>query len=251
MPLRAAVIVVLLVVLITAWATNVRRRKGDTALVARTRALQTYAQYVQATTEQVRSEVARELHDELGGLFVVSKMDIDWITRQLPDADEALKAKLTQLSSSLDAGLAIERRLVERLHPSILDHLGIYAALQWQLKESCTAVGVAAVSRVPDDGPTLPATAAIIVFRVGQDAIARALAAKDVSRIELDAGIVAGAFELTIADNGRAPGPAHELLAWSVSQRAGSFGGTSVIEDRPDGSSRVVVRIPVTRLMNA
>ena len=251
MPIRAAVIVVFLVVLITVWAMSSKRRRVGADLEARARSLQSFARHVQTTTEQVRREIARELHDQLGGLFVASKMDLDWIARRLPDADATLKAKLAQVSSSLDAGLAIKRRLVERLHPSILDHLGLYAALQWQLSESCDAAGITAVSRVPEDDPGFSGSAAIAVFRVEQDVLMQALAAKEVSRIELDAGVVDGWFELAIADNGRARGPSPpQPLSWSLAHRANALGGSCVVEERSDGSARVVLRIPVARLTN-
>ena len=195
------------------------------------------------------------MHDELGGLFVASKMDLDWVARRVPAGDEALKSKLAQVSTALDAGLAIKRRLVERLHPSILDHLGLYAALQWQLEELCTAAAVRGIARLPDEDPGFSAESGIVLFRIEHDAIARALGASATTLVELEARIADGNFEMSIADDAREPALAPSAPArpwsWALSHRARGLGGSCTIEARPAGGTRVLVRVPVGRLSGA
>jgi signal transduction histidine kinase len=251
----STVVAVLLVVVVGALlALFIRSRARDEKRreALRLDSLEQFASHVQSETEHTRALVARQLHDELGGLFVASKMDLDWIARRVPAGDEALKSKLAQVSTALDAGLAIKRRLVERLHPSILDHLGLYAALQWQLEELCTAASVRAIAKLPDDDPGISPESAIVLFRIEHDAIARALGTGGITLVELEARIADGNFEMSVADDASQPATASgergRPWSWSLLHRAQGLGGTCTIEGRPGGGTRVVVRVPAGRL---
>lgn len=228
-------------------------RAAERRASARVASLETFAARAQTQTERDRAEIARDMHDQLGGLLVAAKMDLDGVARRLGPADEAARAKLAQVSASLDSGLAMKRRLVERLRPSILDHLGLFAALQWQLSEMCTAAGLECTAQVPDADPGYAADAAIVVYRLGHDAIARAIAAAEVSLIELDANVVADALELKLTDDGAnaVADPAQAEWLWALNHRAEGLGGSCRLERRPDGGTRLHLRIPTARLAGA
>lgn len=250
-----AVLLVIVVALLLAWFTRSRVRDAQRRQALRLESLEQFASHLQAETEQARALVARQLHDELGGLFVASKMDLDWIARRVPAGDEALKSKLAQVATALDTGLAIKRRLVERLHPSILDHLGLYAALQWQLDELCAAAGVRGIAQLPDDDPGFSPGSAIVLFRLEHDAIARALALGGITVVELEARITDGNFEMSIADDAPPAASAADApvrpWSWSLSHRAQGLGGSCTVESRPAGGTLVRVRIPAERLLQA
>jgi signal transduction histidine kinase len=254
----STVVAILLVIAIGVLAAVFMRSKArdeQRREVLRLQSLEQFAIHVQSETEHTRALVARQLHDELGGLFVASKMDLDWIARRVPAGDEALKSKLAQVSTALDTGLAIKRRLVERLHPSILDHLGLYAALQWQLDELCTPAGVRGIAKLPDADPGFSPESTIVLFRIEHDAIARALGTGGVTLVEVEVRVADGKFEMSIADD--APGIASGAdvpvrpWSWSLSHRAQGLGGSCTIEPRPVSGTRVLVRVPVDRLSRA
>ena len=222
-------------------------------LAARAVSIEAFASRVQESTERERATIAREMHDELGGIFVASKMDLDLIGRRLVAEDAAVRTKLAQVSTALDAGLAVKRRLVERLHPSILDHLGLYAALQWRLADMCAASGRECTARVPDGDPGFAADGAIAVYRIAEQAMSRALASHETSLLELDASTRDDELHLAITDDGGSTGdappqpPDSEWLSTLV-HRTESLGGSCSIGRRPDGGTRVSVRIPLSRL---
>jgi len=235
------------------WVGRRQERQRFQLLVARAQSLEAFASDVQADCEQERAAIAREMHDQLGGIFVASKMDLDLIGRRLVADDGAVKAKLAQVCASLDAGLALKRRLVERLHPSILDHLGLYAALQWRLTEMCAAAGRECTARVPDGDPGFATDAALAVYRIAEQAAARALASDETSLIELDASVHDNELRLAVTDDGEPSGdtpPEGLEPAWlsTLVHRTESLGGTCAPERRPDGGTRINVRIPLSRL---
>ena len=235
------------------WMGRRHGRKEYRTLAARAASLNSFAADVQASTERVRAAIARELHDQLGGIFVASKMDLDLIGRRLATDDAAMKAKLAQVSASLDAGLALKRQLVERLRPSILDHLGLYAALQWRLTEMCTASGRECTARLPDGDPGIATDAAIIIYRIVEEAITRALGSDETSLVELDASSTAEELRLALTDDGGSSGDSiapslDEAWLRTLTHRAEALGGTCLTERRPDGGTRIKISFPLSRL---
>jgi PAS domain S-box-containing protein len=128
------------------------------------------ANHAEAVREQERTRIAREIHDELGSQLVALKMDTDWLARRLPDAP-ALLAKSQGMGRLIDTAVLNLGRIITDLRPSILDHQGLWAALEWQAQEFIEAselqaelqLHVAAGVAPPEGG------LAIAVFRMFQE----------------------------------------------------------------------------------
>ena len=96
----------------------------------RTRELTELARHLQSVREDERSRLARELHDELGGLLTAAKLDVARVKSRLKAAPPEIIERIGHLASSLDAGIALKRRIIEDLQPSTLANLGLTAALE-------------------------------------------------------------------------------------------------------------------------
>src|SRR5580693_2423232 len=96
-------------------------------LEVRTRELSELSTHLQNFAEKERSELARNLHDELGGLLTAAKMDLSWLQTRVDQPP--IGARLTQLGEVLDQAMNVKRRVVEDLRPSLLDHFGLPTAL--------------------------------------------------------------------------------------------------------------------------
>ena len=77
-----------------------------------------------------RERLARELHDELGSLLTAAKFDVARVKSRLPADSPDLHERLSHLTSTLNAGIAIKRKIIEDLRPSSLSNLGLPAALE-------------------------------------------------------------------------------------------------------------------------
>src|SRR6202050_3827587 len=104
-------------------------------LEARTRELAELSTHLQNFAEKERSELARKLHDELGGLLTAAKMDLSWLQSHL--GEPANERRLAQLGDVLDQAMNVKRRVVEHLRPSLLDHFGLPTALRAHLESTC------------------------------------------------------------------------------------------------------------------
>jgi two-component system, NarL family, sensor histidine kinase UhpB len=83
----------------------------------------------------MRTEFAREVNDELWQALTALKMDMFWISKRLPREEKALIAEADASLALVDSTLRSVRRICTELRPDILDHLGITAAVEWQIEE--------------------------------------------------------------------------------------------------------------------
>jgi len=98
-------------------------------------ALRELASHVETVREAERTHMAREIHDELGQQLTGLKMDISWLAKKINSADEAVNDKIKATIGLIDKTVITVRRIATELRPSILDDLGLVAAMEWQSEE--------------------------------------------------------------------------------------------------------------------
>src|SRR3984885_15154680 len=154
-------------------AAELARRQSDLErLVARrTEELSELSTHLQSIAEQEKSLLSRELHDELGGLLIAARMDVSWIEDRVSSGDAAVLEHFRRVHEALQAGVELKRRVVENLRPSLLDNLGLFAALRWQVADTCGRAGLRCLEHYPPEDLPLSPEAAITVFRIVQEAL--------------------------------------------------------------------------------
>ena len=148
-----------------------RNRELDDLVKRRTAALFDLSSNLQRITEREKATLARELHDELGGLLVATKIDVSLLRRTYGDVDSASGVRWNRILAALDEGLRIKRRVIESLRPTLLDNVGLVAALRWLVEESCRRVGLDCQEDYREPLPELSPDASIAVFRVVQESL--------------------------------------------------------------------------------
>src|SRR6185369_15008039 len=107
------------------------RTELESRVAERTRELRELANHLETMRETERKRIAREIHDELGSLLVALKMDVNWLGRRVLVQDD-LAAKCRRMGGLIDTAVDKVGRIITDLRPSILDHQGLWAALEWQ-----------------------------------------------------------------------------------------------------------------------
>ncbi len=116
---------------------DIRRRNGFAAdlavqIDARTTELRDLSRHMSRVAETEKHALARELHDELGGLLVAMRMDISQIRKRLGASDDPdLQVRWGARRAGAVAGLELKRRVIEDLRPTLLDNMGLFTALRW------------------------------------------------------------------------------------------------------------------------
>jgi signal transduction histidine kinase len=237
-------------------ATDLRDQKQDLEkeVQDRTRELTALSTHLQGVSELEKSALARELHDELGGLLVAARMDLSWLQQRLPSSDPAIQQRFKRMHESLSAGVDLKRRVVEELRPTLLDNMGLYAALRWQFKETCRRAGLKCTESIPDAEPRFDPDAAIGVFRVAQEALTNVLKHAEAKSAELAVALDAGTFVLRITDDGRGI-PRSRLQNFtshglaSMRHRIDALGGSWEVRCPETGGTVVTAMVPLSRML--
>ena len=198
--------------------------------------------YTHTVREEERTRIAREVHDELGSLLVALKMDVGWLDKRLgeqqqrdPDAAQSMRdtmvAKCRRMGRQIETAVDNVGRIITDLRPSILDHQGLWAALEWQAHEFVQSSELELHWEAETAGaPELPAPAAMAVFRIFQEMLSNVGRHAHASRLTVRIQAEAARIRLTVEDNGSgAPPEAFEApTAYGVlgmRERARHFGG--------------------------
>jgi signal transduction histidine kinase len=221
----------------------------------RTRELRDLANHLEAVRETERKRIAREIHDELGSLLVALKMDTHWLHRRVEDRPE-LQAKCQGMGRLIDTAVDNVGRIITDLRPSILDHQGLWAALEWQAQEFTESSELDATLQfhVAAGVPPPQGGQAIAIFRIFQEMltnVARHARARSVRiSIHVD-GPPDAVLYVDVRDDGVGAAPAaladpQSFGVLGMRERAGHFGGRVSIDGAPGQGTRVRLVMPLS-----
>ena len=240
----------------TLQTTELRDRKLQLEREAeeRNRELIELSTHLQNVAEHEKANLARELHDELGGLLVGARMDISWAEQHLSGSDTAIQQRLHRVQQNLSAGVDLKRRIIEELRPTLLDNVGLFAALRWQLKESCGNAGIRCIESYPTEEPNFTSDAAIALFRIAQEAFTNILKHSMAKSMDITLSIDLDAIVMQISDDGNGI-PTGQLTAIgshglaSMRHRVRALGGLLDVRSPTSGGTSLLVRIPASRAL--
>jgi signal transduction histidine kinase len=158
--------------------------------------------HLQVTTEADKVNLARKLHDELGGLMVSALMDLGSVQHLLADINDPARQRLERVKGTLEAAIDLKRRVIEGLRPSILDNFGLFAALKWHLRRLCENSNIDCADHYPDAEPQLEPGMSIALFRIAEEALAMTLKRGSVTSTELHVQVDNGTLSMSVSDNG-------------------------------------------------
>jgi PAS domain S-box-containing protein len=216
--------------------------------------LRELAAYLETVRETERTRIAREIHDELGSLLVALKMDVNWLEKRVDDRPP-LTQKCHSMGNLIDTAVDNVGRIITDLRPSILDHQGLWAALNWQAQEfinsaelqSAMQIHIAAGVTAPERGQ---ATAVFRIFQEMLSNVARHSQAQSISiRVLVDQPPQSMLY-IEVRDDG--VGATREELnspqsygVVGMRERAGYFGGKLTIDGLPGQGTCVKLVMPL------
>jgi signal transduction histidine kinase len=191
--------------------------------------VQRLVRHLQNSAELKETALAHQLHDDLGGLMVAAVMDLDSVRRVKPALSQNALERLDRVKRTLEQAIHLKRRVVEDLRPSTLDDLGLFAALRWQLKKTWGNSAVVSSETYPDIEPAFESGAAIVLFRIAQEALSIALMRVAVQSTDLTVRADPANIWMRFSDDGTrdAEEKSEEsaMLLASMRHRIGVLGG--------------------------
>lgn len=235
------------------------RTQALSAALGQLRELSAYSENVR---EEERTRIAREVHDELGSLLVALKMDVNWLDKRLGEQQqrglddaqamrERMRSKCQNMSGLIERAVDNVGRIITDLRPSILDHQGLWAALEWQAHEFVQSAELELSWEMQvAPGVELPGPAAMAVFRIFQEMLSNVGRHAQASALAVKIVASPDTLTLTVQDNGRGAAPAafEAATAYGVMgmrERARHFGGVIDISSQIGSGSAFSLSLPL------
>ncbi len=215
---------------------------------ARTAQLRELSRFLQSDREQEKARVARELHDELGGALAAAKIDLQ-LLRDRGAAAEDAPARLERITAALDEAVLAKRRIVEDLRPTLLDNLGISAALRWQCEQYAKRTSCPCTVRLGESELKLAPDLSIAIYRIVQEALTNTSKYAQAKNVEVSLEREGGRWHLRIFDDGvgidlakQHHPTSHGLV--SIRERARALSGEVRFDGGPGRGTTVDVWLP-------
>ncbi|MDD2914512.1 MAG: PAS domain S-box protein [Gallionella sp.] len=216
------------------------------------RKMRELASHLQTVREEEKTRIARELHDELGGTLTALKLDNYWLARKLPANEETalFSERIESMSQLIDNAVGVTRRIISDLRPTILDDLGLLAALEWQAVQFNKHTGIECRVTCIEDQGGLDKPRSIALFRILQESLNNVSRHSGASKVEIEFIHGQNELSLTVSDNGRGIPDNHVVLPSSygmlgMTERANQLGGRISFGSSPSGGLSVVVTLPL------
>lgn len=211
--------------------------------------LRALASRLQKVREEERTEVSREIHDELGQALTGLKLDIAWMKSRLP-RDHEMMNQCVSVISRIDQTLTAVRRIATALRPSVLDQLGLAAALEWQGQEFRARTGIEVEMVVATDGGAIPDDIGSSVFRILQESLTNVARHARAKRVRIRLEQTTSLLSLEVSDDGvGAPSKCLDgtksLGVLGMRERALACGGDFSIVGVPGRGTTVSLHVPL------
>ncbi|MDP8985767.1 MAG: histidine kinase [Pseudomonadota bacterium] len=203
--------------------------------------------HLQLLIEQEKTALAREIHDELGGHLIATAMDLAQLKQRFAGFDPIALEKIERATGSLNAAVDMMRRVTEELHPTLLDNVGLFAALRWQIKHMCLRSNITCRDSLPEGELRLRPTTAITLFRVGQEALVIAENHLGATRVDFTVTVDSDKFRIQVQTDGASSVPAAgsrgDVALEFLRHRVEAMGGGVTLSQPGDAGMRLVAEV--------
>jgi PAS domain S-box-containing protein len=234
---------------VTSFSDITEKRQAETELRESRERLRALSTHLQEIREEEKAMIAREVHDELGGTMTALKLGLSWLEGRLGNAEPVIYEKLTSMSRLLEQAVHTVRRLVTQLRPTILDDLGLWAALEWQLREFAQYSQLQVIDNLQDQVVEVSRGKALAIYRVLQEALTNIAKHAGAGKVRLDCWNRDGILHIMLEDDGMGLSETTTLSPTShglrgMYERIASVGGRLEILSTPGEGTVITIEVP-------
>lgn len=157
--------------------------------------------HLESVREEEKARIAREVHDELGQMLTVLKLETSMCELAYAQLDPGLHERLNSMKRLIAQLFQLVRDVATALRPPILD-AGIASAIEWQARRFEARTQIPCLVQVPDNLPRLSDAKAIGLFRILQEALTNVMRHAQAHTVELSLTLEAGELCMSISDDG-------------------------------------------------
>ncbi|MFJ2365735.1 PAS domain S-box protein [Pseudomonas sp. NPDC087697] len=206
--------------------------------------------HLESVREEEKARIAREVHDELGQMLTVLKLETSMCELAYAELDPGLSDRLNSMKRLIAQLFQLVRDVATALRPPILD-AGIASAIEWQARRFEARTQIPCLVQVPDNLPTLSDAKAIGLFRILQEALTNVMRHAQAHTVELTLVLEGDELCLTVSDDGIgfvAPtGRPTSFGVVGMRERVLIMGGQLSLDSEPGEGTTLSVRVPLDR----
>ncbi|MFA7292080.1 MAG: cache domain-containing protein [Rhodocyclaceae bacterium] len=217
--------------------------------------LKLLAQRLVSSQEEERARVSRELHDGLSQLLVSTKFRFELAQERLQEGRNNAAQAIEEGLSGLTEALGEIRRISHDLRPSLLDNLGLPAALEQLAEDFGRRTGIAVRAAIGPVQQIPPGSATTALFRVAQEALTNVERHAQARHVSMTLDSAEGCIRLAINDDGIGMGSGTSggntdtrpkgIGLRNMRERIEHHGGTLTLKPGSGGGTNLVARIPL------
>lgn len=233
------------------WITRdiTQRKQVEKRLKETSSQLRDLASRIQTVREEERTMIAREIHDELGQVLTVLKIQLSLSANKLLPEQQELKTRLESTFGLLDHAVEAVQQISAKLRPGILDELGLAAAVEWQAQDFEKHTGIHCKCSLPSEPVALSAEKNTAVFRIFQEALTNAARHANADRVSIFLKNRNNKLVLEIIDNGCGINKTQinspkSLGILGMRERVVVLGGSMEINSVPGKGTHIKVTMP-------
>ncbi|WAG79610.1 PAS domain S-box protein [Metapseudomonas furukawaii] len=206
--------------------------------------------HLESVREEEKARIAREVHDELGQVLTVLKLETSMCELAYADLDEGLKERLESMKRLIAQLFQLVRDVATALRPPILD-AGIGSAIEWQARRFEARTQIPCLVEVPEHLPAISDAKAVGLFRVLQEALTNVMRHAEAHTVEVRLSEEGGQLCLRISDDGRGfdtsarRGSSFGLVG--MGERVLMLGGSLEIDSQPGEGTTLCVRVALDK----
>ena len=147
------------------------QKKAQEELERSREELRNLSTHLQSVREEESTRIARIIHDELGQSLTALQMDLSWLASRLPADSKGVREKTQSMSHLVNATVENVHKITTDLRPSLLDDLGLQAAIEWQLADFQKRSGIRCQARIHCSDLGIGKDLATTIFRIFQETL--------------------------------------------------------------------------------
>ena len=223
-------------------------KRAELALASSQEQLRELAAHLESVREEEKARIAREVHDELGQMLTVLKLEVSMCELAFADLDPALHERLASMKRSIAQLFQLVRDVATALRPPILD-AGIASAVEWQARRFEARTQIPCLVQVPDNLPPLSDAKATGLFRILQEALTNVMRHAQAHTVQIELRRDGDLLRMTVIDDGVGFEPEQSRPASfglvGLRERVLILGGSVTVDSEPGEGTSLSVAVPL------
>lgn len=204
--------------------------------------------HLESVREEEKARIAREVHDELGQVLTVLKLEVSMCELAYAGLDAGLQERLDSMKRLLVQLFQQVRDVATALRPPILD-AGLVSAIEWQARRFEARTQIPCLVQAPEQMPAISDARATGLFRILQEALTNVMRHAHAHSVEVSLSLEQGGLQLSVSDDGRGfdvaqPRPNSFGLV-GMRERVMMLGGRLELSSTPGEGATLVAWVPM------